>query len=193
MRNKQLFGGGSEFIKYMLCVQNVIHCTTSKIVLKRVLALYSVKTCSSSIFGKICGTKLTKEVLSRNGNRRFYPYKVYTSLISSLKKILSRPGFLDICEYIMSQFSDQCSLVDVNDAKLWKDFLSYNGQPFSSEKYTYTFMINVDWFQPFKHRKYSVGVIYVVLMNLPREIRFKRENVIIVDLIPGPTEPPEVI
>ena len=52
-----------------LCVQNVIHCTTSKIVLKRVLALYSVKTCSSSIFGKICGTKLTKEVLSRNGNR----------------------------------------------------------------------------------------------------------------------------
>ena len=117
---------------------------------------------------------------------RFYPYKVYTSLISSLKKILSRPGFLDICEnnrYIMSQFSDPCSLVDVNDAKLWKDFLSYNGQPFLSEKYTYTFMINVDWFQPFKHRKYSVGVIYVVLMNLPREIRFKRENVIIVDLI----------
>ena len=30
-------------------------------------------------------------------------------------------------------------------------------------------------------------------MNLPREIRFKRENVIIVGLIPGPTEPPEVI
>ena len=45
----------------------------------------------------------------------------------------------------------------------------------------------------FKHRKYSVGVIYVVLMNLPREIRFKRENVIIVGLIPGPKEPPEVI
>ena len=44
-----------------------------------------------------------------------------------------------------------------------------------------------------KHRKYSVGVIYVVLMNLPREIQFKRENVIIVGLIPGPKEPPEVI
>ena len=54
-------------------------------------------------------------------------------------------------------------------------------------------MVNVDWFQPFKHCKYSVGVIYVVLMNLPREIRFKCENVIIVGLIQGPTEPPEVI
>lgn len=122
-----------------------------------------------------------------------YPY---ASLISSLKKILSRPGFLEICEisrYTLSQLSDQCSLVDVNDAKIWKDFLSYNGQPFLSEKYTYGFMINMDWFQPFEHRKYSVGVIYVVLMNLPREIRFKRENVIIVGLIPGPKEPPEVI
>ena len=157
---------------------------------------YSIKTCSCSTFGKICGTKLVKEVISRNGNRRFYPYMVYpyASLISSLK-ILSRPGFLEICEknrYTLSQLSDQ-SFVDVNDAKIWKDFLSYNGQPFLSEKYTYGFMINVDWFQPFKHRQYSVGVIYVVLMNLPREIRFKRENVIIVDLIPGPTEPPEVI
>ena len=57
----------------------------------------------------------------------------------------------------------------------------------------YGFMINVDWFQPLKHRQYSVGVIYVAFMNLPKEIHFKRENVIIVGLIPGPKEPPEVI
>ena len=37
---------------------------------------------------------------------------------------------------------------------------------------------------------YSVGVIYLVLMNLPRAVRYKRENVIIVGIIPGPSEPP---
>lgn len=51
-------------------------------------------------------------------------------------------------------------------------------------------IMNVDWFQPFKHRTYSVGVIYLAIMNLPRPIRFKRENIIIVGLIPGPSEPP---
>ena len=51
-------------------------------------------------------------------------------------------------------------------------------------------MLNIDWFQPFKHRVYSVGFMYLVFMNLPRSIRFKRENVVLLGLIPGPSEPP---
>ena len=48
----------------------------------------------------------------------------------------------------------------------------------------------MDFFQPYKHIKgYSVGAIYGVLMNLPREMRYKRENVILIGLIPGPKEP----
>lgn len=44
----------------------------------------------------------------------------------------------------------------------------------------------IDWFQPFKNRNdYSVGVIYFVLPNLPRNIRFRSENVIIAGLIPA--------
>ena len=54
-------------------------------------------------------------------------------------------------------------------------------------------MLNIDWFQPFKHRQYSVGVIYLVNMNLPRKLRFKRENILPVGLIPGPREPPTTI
>ena len=50
-------------------------------------------------------------------------------------------------------------------------------------------MMNVDWFQPFKHTAYSVGVIYMVVMNLPRAERFCPENVIICGIIPGPEEP----
>ena len=53
----------------------------------------------------------------------------------------------------------------------------------------FTFMLNIDWFQPFEHTQYSGGVIYLVIHNLPRLVRFKPENVIIVCSIPGPKEP----
>lgn len=50
-------------------------------------------------------------------------------------------------------------------------------------------MLNIDWFKPCKHTEYSVGVIYLTIMNLPRQIRFKQENVLLIGLIPGPKEP----
>ena len=50
----------------------------------------------------------------------------------------------------------------------------------------YDLMLNVDWFQPFSRRNDgSVVVLYQVLMNLPRSVRFHRENVILVGLIPA--------
>ena len=70
-----------------------------------------------------------------------------------------------------------------------KDWQCFNGTPFLAQPNNYAFMLNVDWFQPFKHSVYSVGVIYMVLLNLPRKERYKEENVIIVGVIPGPHEP----
>ena len=49
--------------------------------------------------------------------------------------------------------------------------------------------MNIDWFQPFKHISYSVGVIYAVVLNLPRNVRYKDSNVIVIGVIPGPKEP----
>lgn len=37
--------------------------------------------------------------------------------------------------------------------------------------------------------EYSVGAIYLIIQNLPRAVRYKRENIILVGLIPGPKEP----
>ena len=51
------------------------------------------------------------------------------------------------------------------------------------------FLFNVDWFQPYKHSTCSVGIIYLVIINLPRALCFKLENCIIVGIIPGPKEP----
>ena len=48
----------------------------------------------------------------------------------------------------------------------------------------------MDWFQPFKHVTYSVGAVY--LSNLPRNLRYKRENIILCGILPGPKEPKDL-
>ena len=81
-------------------------------------------------------------------------------------------------------------LGDVYDGKVWKQFeqIHVDDDVFSlSKPRNYAVMLNVaiDWFQPFKNGTMSVGVIYLALMNLPRELRFKRENVFLVGIIPS--------
>src|SRR5207245_1041916 len=49
-------------------------------------------------------------------------------------------------------------------------------------------MLNLDWFQPFDGTNHSTGVLYAAICNLPRDIRFKRENLLIISILPGPNE-----
>ena len=81
-------------------------------------------------------------------------------------------------------------LSDVYHGRIWREFLKVNQSEFLSATLCYGLMLNVDWFQPYDHFTYSIGVIYLVIMNLPRAYRYKRQNVIIVGIIPGPSEPP---
>ena len=67
--------------------------------------------------------------------------------------------------------------------------MTVNEVPFLSKSNCYGLLLNIDWLQPFKHTQHSVGVIYIVILNLPRSVRFKRENVILFGIIPGPNEP----
>lgn len=77
---------------------------------------------------------------------------------------------------------------DVIDRKVWNEKVNELAIAGNTSNIL-GFLINIDWFQPFKHISYSVGVIYAVILNLPREICYKEENVIIVGVIPGPSEP----
>ncbi len=65
-----------------------------------------------------------------------------------------------------------------------------NGKPFLCKPYCFGLTINLDWFRPFKHSEYSIGAIYLTIMNLPRNERNKQSNVLfLVGIIPGPSEP----
>ena len=68
-------------------------------------------------------------------------------------------------------------------------FHELEGSPFLALPFNFAFSLNVDWFQPFERTQHSIGVMYIAILNLPREIRFLPENIIIIGVIPGPHEP----
>src|SRR6266511_3610974 len=45
-------------------------------------------------------------------------------------------------------------------------------------------MLNLDWFQSYKEIIHSINVIYAAICNLPHDIRFKRENLLTLGLLP---------
>ena len=138
------------------------------------------------IYRRECGTELMKCV--KVGNKyKLVPRKrfVYNSITNSIRQFASRPSFFESCEaWRKQEATDGSFMTDVYDGKLWKEWKNYLDIPGNL-----LLMINVDWFRPFKHVPYSVGVIYLVILNLPRKIRFKPENIIIIGTIPGPREP----
>ena len=137
---------------------------------------------------KPCGHKLLRKVSLRNGTEKLYPLKVYcyNSIKTSITSIFSRPGVATSCEQWRERRIPPNLLCDVYDGQVWRNFVD---RKFLSEPHNLGLMLNIDWFQPFTHTQYSVGVMYLVILNSPRSIRFKSENIIIAGVIPGPKEP----
>ena len=139
-----------------------------------------------------CGTSLLKVIKTATGKRKFVPYKVfcYKSIIDAIKELVQKPGIIDIFNHWKSHSIPCNILTDVYDGAVWKSFkTSDDGKELLSSRYGLALIVNVDWFQPYKHVPYSVGVIYICVLNFPRHMRYKQENIIIVGIIPGPHEP----
>ena len=141
-------------------------------------------------FREKCGTPLMKSVCSADGKQNLlYPIKVYSyqplklffqNLIKSkdiLQNMLNGP--------IKSQNG---IMFDTADGRFWHDFKDSDNKPFFEDKRNIGGILNIDWFEPFDNIQYSCGVIYIAILNLPRDIRLKWENILIVGIIPGPKE-----
>lgn len=140
-----------------------------------------------------CNTLLLKHV-KYGSTTKLIPRKVYAyqSLKYSLTKLFSQPTFVQKCELWRNKPAAESSSIhfsDVFDGKVWQDFQVVNGRPFLKLPNNLCLKLNLDWFNPFKHIQYSVGVLYFVVENLPRTERYRLENVIIIGCIPGPKEP----
>ena len=137
----------------------------------------------------MCDVQLVKKVTLKNNTEKYYPifYYCYNSIINSIEKLVQKRGFAEKCEKWRNQTGHNSELLtDIYSGQLWKDFLKYNDEDFLNAPRNYGLMLNFDYFQPMKHRKdYSVGVLYLVLLNLPRSERSKWENVIVVGIVPA--------
>jgi len=139
------------------------------------------------MFSGACGEFLLKEVHSQT-KTLLYPRMVfpYNSLTKHLQMLLNKPGFWSKCQEWRDKSPPEDVMSDIFQGRVWKE-LSTTG--FLSNKNSLALSLNVDWFQPHKHSPGSVGVLYVVILNLPREERYKLENLIVVGILPGPSEP----
>lgn len=136
---------------------------------------------------RICHPKMNythemRKLISPSGKEYLYPIRVYCykNVIQTLANIVRRPRFREKCEQWRHWNMSDAVMGDVNDGKIWQDFQYVSGQPFLAELHNFALMMNVDWYQPFKHSPYSVGVVYLAILNLPRGERFKDENMILV-------------
>ena len=138
-----------------------------------------------------CHTNLFKSVKTSSGKHIFVPLKefCYKSVVQSIEALINLPGKLDLLSNWKSRSIPGGVLADIYDGQVWQDFLVVDGKEFLSSRYSLGLLINVDWFQPYKHVRYSVGAIYIAILNYPRHLRYLRENMILVGIIPGPHEP----
>ena len=123
-----------------------------------------------------------------SGQYKLIPRKiyVYNSIANTLQKFAHRPGFFESCEaWRKLNLTDVDFMTDIYDGKIWRE----EWQKYLEVPGNLLMMLNVDWFRVYKHTSYSVGVMYLVIQNLPRKLRFKPENILIVGTIPGPHEP----
>lgn len=119
-----------------------------------------------------------------------YPFKVFCfkPVKESLQDLLDNPNFETSCEHWRKLKQNESSMSDIYDGRVWRQFNGFgdNSINFFNFPRNYGLMLNVDWFQPFKHVKnFSVGAIYLVILNLPRVERHQRKNVILAGLIPN--------
>ena len=138
-----------------------------------------------------CSSPLLKVVKTASGKHMSHPLKLfcYRSIIESIKNLVQKPGMLDTLNKWKERSMPDGIMSDIYDGSVWKSFLTLNGKDFLSRRYTFGLLINVDWFQPYSHVQYSVGAIYIAILNFPRRLRYRRENMVLIGIIPGPHEP----
>lgn len=146
---------------------------------------------------KSCGTEVTKWVPTTSGYI-IKPKMVYPlpSLKAQIIAMYRRPGFESLLGKWANRDSEVNLYTDIYDGEIWKTFPSSVDNSEGRQQFftpntadsNLGIMINLDWFQPFDSATYSTGAIYGVICNLPREVRFKKENMLILALLPGPNE-----
>jgi Transposase family tnp2 len=148
---------------------------------------------------EICHSPLYTSRVIRGVKKRFPIRKfLYHDMKAWLANMLSRRDIEDHADRDVFSTSHNVDeeLRDIWDGKVFREFKGPDGKPFiqpGSQEGRYIFSLCMDGFNPFimkeAGKKVSVCAIYMVLLNLPIDVRYRVENMFLVAIIPGPREP----
>ena len=188
----------SKHTIYAVCPNEACHATYKpKFRDDTPIPIYPTR-CTQTRFGKAC-----KEFLLRprdiGGETILLPIKpfVYFDFKDWVGGLLARPGFEDKMDSAWNTTDPHVDRMhDIFDGEVLRNFSGPDGKHFSvgGEEGRYVFSLCVDFFNPLSNKqagkKMSVGLISLVCLNLPPELRYKPENMFLAGVIPGPHEPP---
>ncbi|GES77597.1 uncharacterized protein LOC114575354 [Rhizophagus clarus] len=141
---------------------------------------------------KPCGTELAEQVpLTIENKRRPKLLFLLPNLKIQINGLYQRIEFRQQLQKWTNQDVNNEILADIYDGKIWKNFPDTSGVSYFTPEIADSYleiMINLDWFQPFESSVYSCGAIYGVICNLLRKIRFKKENMLTLGLLPEPNK-----
>ena len=137
-----------------------------------------------------CNAPLFRKVILPQSDFKYYQINSYPfkSLKDALERLLLRPGFARKLEAWRQRKVPNGYMCDIYDGMLWQE----NSDFFSNPR-SLGFMLNLDWFQPFEHTTDSIGAMYLSIVNLPRQERFRKENIILLGLIPSMEHEPSCV
>jgi Transposase family tnp2 len=158
------------------------------------------KYCLGHHFGKPCKEELLRSKQIQ-GNVVFLPLKsfVYFDPKDWVGSQLSGAGLEAKMDAAWSQTTESKrsdTMRDIFDGEMLQNFKGPDGKHFGHEEDEgrYVFSLSIDFFNPLSNKqsgkKVSVGIISLICLNLPPDIRYKPEHMCLVGIIPGPHEPP---
>jgi len=155
-------------------------------------------SCTFLHFGRRCKEPLVRPRLISN-HIVFMPIKTFVAFDVKdwIGRLLAQAGL----EAKMDAAWTACKTVgdemhDIFDGNMLRNFRGPGGHYFShgDGEGRYVFSLSLDFFNPLGNKqagkKVSVGLISLVCLNLPPELRYKVEYMFLAGVIPGPREPP---
>ncbi|KAJ3567228.1 hypothetical protein NP233_g6497 [Leucocoprinus birnbaumii] len=113
-----------------------------------------------------------------------------------LARLYNCPGMEEHLDRARKSRSSSSTMSDIWDAPVLKDFKGPDGKSYfnySGRESQLAFSLNMDGFNPFTNKQAGKQIstcgIYLVCLNLPPELRYRPENVFLVGVVPGPSEP----
>lgn len=110
-------------------------------------------------------------------------------------RLLTRPGVEDILDAAYDRPATD-RVADIWDSPVFKNFRDVDKTPFFAKHGSdarFAFSLGADSFHPLgsleAKQSMSATAIYMVLLNFPKEERFKYKNMYLVGVIPGPSKP----